>query len=155
MARPKSLSNDVLRLQGHDRFIKNTPDTKPIMKLWNAPGDLGRPGKAFHKSVGGILLRAKVFTDLDRHLWFELCYLYEQMLKIRAIISIEGLVVRSGDKIVRHPITTIQREVFTNFLKLSEKFGLTPLDRNKIDLPVDANPDDPTREFLFGNKRPS
>ena len=152
MARLTEINNSTKRLQGQDRFIKNTPDTKPILKLWRSPGDMTRPAKAFHKGIGNILVKAKVLTELDKFQWFELCYLYGQLVELRKIIRDEGFVLKGEKKTTRHPAATIQKEVFSHFLKLSEKFGLTPADRAKIDLPVDDNPVDPAREFLFGKK---
>ena len=33
---------------------------------------------------------------------------------------------------------------------MAAKFGLTPFDKRKINLNIDKNPNDKTREFLFG-----
>jgi P27 family predicted phage terminase small subunit len=152
MARITKISDKKKKLQGQNRFIKNSPNTKPITKLWPAQRDLRGPGRAFHKAAGKLLVSARVLTEIDRFQWFELCYLYQQMTELKEIIRKEGYVVTGSVGVKKNPAMQLYNTAFTNFQKLSEKFGFSPLDRKKIDLPVDSNPDDPVRRFIFGNK---
>lgn len=150
MARIPEISDARKKLQGHSRFIKNSPTTKPISKLWPSQRDLRESGRAFHKVVGNLLVGAKVLTELDKFQWFELCYLYEQMHELREIIRNDGYIIKGSVGVKKNPAMQLFNTAFANFQKLSEKFGLTPFDRRKINLPVDKNPDDRLRRFIFG-----
>jgi P27 family predicted phage terminase small subunit len=144
------VSNKRKRLQGHDRFIKNTPDTRPIEKLWRTPKSLDKYAKKFHREAGKLLVNAKVLTELDKYAWFELCNLFGHLANTNLILKREGYTIGAGDKAKKHPAATLYNELFRQFQGSCVKFGLTPADRKKIDLPVDNNPNDPTRKFLFG-----
>ena len=48
----------------------------------------------------------------------------------------------------RHPALIGYKESLTAFLNLAQRFGLSPYDRRRIDIPVDENTDDATRKFL-------
>jgi P27 family predicted phage terminase small subunit len=152
MAKIQSISDSQKKLQGHNRFVKNIPETKPITRLWPAPADLGDYGRQFYTSIGKILVRCKILTDLDKYTWFELCHSVEILMDLRKNLQTEGYCVGFGDKVKKNPAATIYNEVSKQFWNNAAKFGLSPFDRRKIDLPVDSNPRDKVREFLFGEQ---
>ena len=110
-------------LKGQSRYIKNVPDTKPIVKIWDTPKKL-----------------QESFIRLER-IHGRLCALEDDLLD-------NGEVIIQDDKTVRNPSAITYKELFPQYLRLAEKFGLTPYDRKRIDLPTDDNPNDSTREFL-------
>ena len=155
MARPKLVSDSQKTLQGHSRFIKNVPDTKPITRLWPTPSELKTPGKKLWRTVGRILVSARTLTDLDYHSFFQLCATYDAIVDLRKTLADEGWTTtgRNPGSKVKHPAAVLLKSEMANFKWLSEKFGLNPLDRGRLSLPVDSNPEDKTRDFLFGSRK--
>jgi P27 family predicted phage terminase small subunit len=149
MARIQSITDKQKVLQGSKRFIKNVPDAKPIDRLWPAPADLKSAGRKFHKKIGNILVKSRVLTELDRYSWFELCYLAHHLSEVGKVLEAEGYVCGIGERCKKHPAANVYKDFLSAFSKLCEKFGLSPADRRRIDLPVDKNPKDSVRDFLF------
>jgi P27 family predicted phage terminase small subunit len=155
MARHIEIDNDQKGLQGHGRFVKNTPNTKPIGKLWRMPKGLKTPGKRLWKTNGEILVGAKMLTDLDYESFSQLCFTYDAICFLRETLSEEGYTGkgRTDGSWVKHPAAPLLKSAMADFKWLSEKFGLNPLDRTRLNVPVDPNVDDEDREFLFGKKQ--
>ena len=153
MARPVSIDDAQKRLQGQDRYIKNTPDTKPINRLWPAPDDLDAVSIEFHRRVGKLLVGAKVLTGLDRDAWFEGCRIIGHLSEINKILWHDGYTIGRDEQKKKHPVATYYNELLKQFQGFCSRFGLTPADRKKIDMQVDDNANDLARQFLFGNKK--
>ena len=155
MARHQETSNKQKGLQGHGRFIKNTPNTKPIDKLWRMPSGLSAPGKHLWKARGEILVGAKMLTSLDFESFSQLCFTYDTICDLRKTLSKEGYTSkgRTEGSFVKHPAFPMLKSAMADFKWLSEKFGLNPLDRARLNIPVDPNPEDHDRDFLFGDKQ--
>ena len=140
-------------LQGHSRFIKNTPDVKPINRMWPTPGDLNEAGKALWEEQGSLLTKARVLTDLDKPTFLLLCRCLDVVTQADATLGEEGLTISNRDGERAHPAIKARKDAVADFIRLSEKFGLSPYDRNKLDLRVDSQPDDKMRRFLFGKNK--
>jgi P27 family predicted phage terminase small subunit len=155
MARPRLVSDKQKKLQGHGRFVKNVPSTKPIQRLWPIPSGLKAPGKRLWKTVGRILVAAKALTDLDYESFSQLAFTYDSIHDLRKTLANEGWTTagRTPGSKVKHPAAVLLKSAMADFKWLSEKFGLNPLDRSRLSLPVDSNPEDKTRDFLFGGKK--
>ena len=148
----KTVSDSQKTLQGHKRFVKNVPTTKPISKMWNVPPGLGAPGKKLWKTIGPLLVKAKVLTDLDKPMFRFMCERADMLASASKTVKVEGFTVMGhGDIKKSHPALAAGKSAFNDLIRLMEKFGLSPADRGKIDLPVDANPRDKHRDFLFGD----
>lgn len=140
-------------LQGHSRFIKNAPDVKPIGKMWATPADLGGAGKALWEEQGSLLARARVLTDLDKPTFHLMCKCLDTVNQADTTLTEEGMTIASRDGERAHPAIKARKDAVADFIRLSEKFGLSPYDRNRLDLRIDAEPNDKVRKFLFrGNK---
>lgn len=140
-------------LQGHNRFIKNVPEVKPIDRMWPVPRDLGDSGKALWRGVGPLLVSARVLTELDRPMFMLMCSRADTVGRAQETIEREGFTVIGHGGIQKsHPAINALKNGINDLIRLMEKFGLSPADRNKIDLPVDAKPEDAARKFLFGSK---
>jgi P27 family predicted phage terminase small subunit len=154
MANIARISDSQKKIQGSSRWIKNTPPTKPIARLWATPADLGEKGKEFYRQVGARLVAAKVLTELDRYPFEELAALYEQLNELRAVLRRDGYVLeqvinnQGTTQTKRHPAQAMYKETLAGFIGLAQRFGLTPYDRRRLDLQIDENPNDKTREFL-------
>jgi P27 family predicted phage terminase small subunit len=154
MARKKEVGDKLKILQGHDRFLKAVPDVKPILKIWPAPKDLDEGGRALWNEQGSLLVTAKVLTDLDRPAFLLLCRIYDEIDIHRRVLMEEGMTVASRDGKKSHPCVKALKDATTQFLRLCEKFGLSPYDRGRLDLKIDSQPgDDPVRKFLFDRKK--
>jgi P27 family predicted phage terminase small subunit len=153
MARPKATSDKVKVLKGQKRFVKNVPETRPIKKLWRVPLDLPKSARSLYKEIGDLLVKSEVLTDLDKPLFLQMCRLYAHMQDAEKEIAEYGYVVMdTKGSVKRNPAAAVHKELLNNFVRLAEKFGLSPYDRGKIDLKVDQNPSDEMRKFIFGNK---
>jgi P27 family predicted phage terminase small subunit len=148
MGRKTEVNSKLKALQGHSRFIKNVPDVKPILKIWPAPADLGEAGRSLWLNQGPLLVKAKVLTDLDEPLFKLLCRSLDILDMTDKTLAAEGLTVMSKAATKAHPAIKLRGEAVAHVLALSARFGLTPYDRTKIDLRVDAEPDDDFRKFL-------
>lgn len=151
MARITEISDEQKKLQGHNRFVKNVPQTAPITKLWHAPRHLSDQANRFYHECGEHLIKAKVLTELDKWAFFDCTFYYDELLKLKETLRKEGGVVYSKTGVKKHPAITAIKEINNIFIRLLEKFGLTPADRKKINLPVDSEPHDPARDFIFKN----
>ena len=141
------------QLQGHGRFIKNVPEVKPISKMWPTPADLGTAGKSLWETQGPILVKAKVLTELDEPLFTLLCKSLDFVDLADKTLATEGMTITCRDGAKAHPAVKARHDASMNFIHLSGKFGMTPYDRNKLDLRVDSQPDDKMRRFLFGKNK--
>ena len=153
MARIAETTNKVKYLRGQKRFIKNVPASKPILQLWRTPENLKTPGRKFYKSIGGQLVKSRVLTPLDRPLFFQLCQLHNNLSELDEGIATNGFIV--ADKkgsVKKNPEVAVYKDLLNVYLRLAEKFGLSPHDRKKIDLKIDKNPTDKMREYIFGEK---
>jgi len=99
------------------------------------------------------LVRAKVLTDLDRPEFGMMCKWLDAFMDADETIASEGMTVACRDGAKAHPAVKARNDASVNFIRLSEKFGLSPYDRNKLDLKVDSEPNDKMRKFLFGGNR--
>ena len=149
MARISNQTNGLRELKGQHRYIKNIPDTKPIAHLWKLPVNLPKEAMRFYRHNGRILVKANVLTELDKDNFIRLCLVHDRLCTLERTLQTQGesIITEKGD-IKRHPAATSYKELFPQYMRLSEKFGLTPYDRRRIDLPIDTNPDDKDREFL-------
>ena len=149
MADIAKITDAQKRLQGSSRYVKNSPVSKPVAKLWNAPKGMGPKARGYFSSIGRELVKAGVLTQMDRPQFEELCMLYQTVCDLRELLKEDGYVIRdSNGKPSRHPASVLYRDTLASFINLSQRFGLTPYDRKRIDLPVDKNTKDASREFL-------
>jgi P27 family predicted phage terminase small subunit len=148
-------TDEEKRLKGQTRYIKNTPPTKPITRLWAAtsilkdyPNGLKEAARRFYSDIGGQLVKAKVLTNLDRESFIRLAILHGRLCELENRLAKEGETITQGDKTTRNPASITYKELFPQYLRLSEKYGLSPYDRRRLDLPTDDNPQDKSRKFL-------
>jgi P27 family predicted phage terminase small subunit len=153
MAKITKISDEKKKIQGTDRYIKNVPEAKPITALWKTPAGLSKAAQAFYKETGALLINAKVLTPLDRILFQQLPVLYDHLLKLEALLKKEGFTAGGADYIKKHPAANARKEIFNDFVRICEKFGLSPYDRNRLNLPVDKEPEDQSRKFLFAKHK--
>jgi P27 family predicted phage terminase small subunit len=154
MARIKEIMNWQKKLQGHKRFVKNTPEVKPITRLWITPKFLNEQGREFWTEAGRVLVKAKGLTELDKQTFSMLAASYGTVAAADEALMREGYTVPGrGETVVKHPLVAVRKNAMSEFVTLAQRFGLTPYDRNKIDLPVDSNPQDKARLFLFGGNK--
>jgi len=150
----KRINDSQKKLQGHDRFVKNSPVTKPIARLWPVPAGLGDQGRAFYHRVGRVLVQAKVLTELDRDSFVLLASTLDTIHEATETLKAEGYTIAGTRGTAKtHPCISLRKNAVSDFLCLIGRFGLTPKDRSQIDLPVDSNPKDPARDFLFGGRK--
>ena len=62
MADIARINNAQKALQGSSRYIKNTPQTAPITRLWPVPLEFSERSKKFYHSIGKILVNENPAT---------------------------------------------------------------------------------------------
>lgn len=103
-----------------------------IKKLWNCPNDLNSEAEKFYYRVGAKLVRSGVLDDLDYDLFVSLCRISAVLKAAEDILLKDGFVIDGGRNVQKkHPIFQIYRDLYANYLKLSNLFGLTPASRNE------------------------
>jgi P27 family predicted phage terminase small subunit len=154
MADVKRIPDAQKRLQGHSRFVKNSPEVKPINRLWPVPDHLEDHGKKFYHRVGAVLIKARLLTELDRDSFLLLASTLDTIHEATETLQRDGYTVPGTQGSLKaHPAISLKKNAVADFLTLCSKFGLTPKDRSQLDIPVDPNADDPARAFLFGGKQ--
>lgn len=104
--------------------------------------------------MGQTLVGAKVLTELDRHTFTVLARAFQQLADMQAVLDKEGYTISrcNQDGLIcderRHPALLGYKEALNAYMNLASRFGLTPYDRRRIDLPVDENQDDKHRKFF-------
>lgn len=132
-------------------FIDNLPATKPISRLWMAPAGMAADAKMFFKVTGQLLVKAGILTDLDRSLFTELALLYGDLKKLRRDLDELGFVIPDKQgSFKRNPAATAYKDLLIQYLRIGQKFGLSPSDRDKMDFKVDDTAEDATRKDIFG-----
>jgi P27 family predicted phage terminase small subunit len=105
----------------------------------------------FFKKTGNLLVKARILTHLDKPLFVELCHLHADLQKLRRELRLNGFVIpdeRGSFK--RNPATLTYKDLLVQYLRICQKFGLSPSDREKLDLKVDDNTQDAIRKDIFG-----
>jgi P27 family predicted phage terminase small subunit len=150
----KRIKDSQKKLQGHGRFVKATPEIRPVARLWPVPDHLEDHGKKFYHRVGAVLIKARLLTELDRDSFILLASSVDTLHDATETLQRDGYTVPGTQGSVKaHPAISLKKNAVSDFLTLCSKFGLTPKDRSQIDIPVDPNADDPARAFLFGGKK--
>ena len=86
----------------------------------------------FYYRVGAKLVKSGVLDDLDYDLFVSLCRISAVLKEAETVLITEGFVIDGGRNVQKkHPIFQIYRDLYANYLKLSNLFGLTPASRNE------------------------
>jgi len=119
----------------------------------NAPSTLGKNGKQLWKELGPVLLKAGRLNPEDKASFMILCSCYDEICLSNEAIKKDGVVINDGRKsLKRHPAIVIKKDAIDAFTKLMSKFGLSALDRKKLNLPMMDPKTIEAENDLFGGR---
>lgn len=137
-----------------DRLKANEP--KPAPATTDPPDWLQGRALAEWNRVAPELLRLQLLTMVDLPALAGYCSAYARAVDAEAVIAAEGPVLETpqGFKQAR-PEVSIARSAWEHVRKFASEFGLTPVARGRLDVPIESGRDS-LDEFLehqrfFGN----
>lgn len=99
------------------------------------PGDLDIDTRKIWRAVVPRIAALGILSPLDQYALRDMCVCLTRLLECEADISARGVLVEGERGKVKNPALQIARQYRESLQKWSQKFGLTPGDRDRIDLP--------------------
>ena len=143
MARGKKTPNEIKKVQGTYRtneapqnpFVPDQFDGVP-----EPPDDLGKIGKMIWQGTVKELHEKGMLYNIDIPMLHIYCQEYDNYQEAEKKLRTEGRVVEQTNKngstnLVQSPWINIKSKSWEVIKSLSLQFGLTPVSRNKIELP--------------------
>jgi len=120
-----------------------------------APAELDQEGKKEWDRIYPILKSRGLITKPDYQMLLNYCWIVSMMKFIRSEINHDNVILFEknavGQKVQKlNKYITAYKDFFTQFTAISARFGFSPADRTKINLP--KNPTSPDDENLFIRK---
>jgi P27 family predicted phage terminase small subunit len=115
---------------------KMTGEPKPDeAKAIRRPATLSDGAKPYWNRYAPDLIKQNVLTPWDVPLFEKWCEANAQYDAARERIKLDGLVIvgRQGG-LVKHPMTTIQKEAVAEIKSIGAKFGMSPSDRGGLEV---------------------
>ena len=120
-------------------------------KVYKPRKELPKEVATIYKSITNELKAAKVLNNLDVDLLETTCYAIYRMRQARDIINRDGIVIESGNGVVKHPAINIERDYQAIFQNGCIQLGLSPSSRTKLAMiHLEANTDKSTEDEVFG-----
>lgn len=142
MTGPPPKPAELRALQGNPgkRRIPKTIRTLPMDPV--PPEILGEPGRQewrrIFDTVGTV---AGLLQEQDRPALTALCLTWEQYLQASEMVQKTGVLIKSQGRqaerpaAVRNPALIVARDCLANLLALWARFGMTPSDRARLEVP--------------------
>jgi P27 family predicted phage terminase small subunit len=137
---PKPAELRLLEGNPGKRRIPKTIRCKPMDD--KPPAILGRVGRAewrrIFETVGGV---PGLLQEQDRPALTALCLTWEQYMAASELVQKAGVLVKSQGRnaerpaAVRNPALQAARDSLTNLMALWARFGMTPSDRARLEVP--------------------
>lgn len=104
--------------------------------------------------IAPILKSKKLITKVDLQMLINYCFLVSRMKYLRDEVKNEDIIQKQigfgGVQLEKiNPKIKVYKEMFTQMVTVSAKFGFTPSDRTKISLPKDPKADTDDLESLI------
>jgi P27 family predicted phage terminase small subunit len=155
---PKPVELRLLEGNPGKRSIPHSMKCRPLLNK-KPPTLLGRAGRAEWKrimdTVGNI---PGLIQEQDRPALTALCLTWEQYVAASALVQKAGVLVKSQGRqtdratAVRNPAMHIARDCLTNLLALWARFGMTPSDRSRLEVPKDNDHSNPLQEIIEASR---
>ena len=125
-----------------ERYRNDDPEPKISDNCPQPPEWLSELARKYWRQLSNICYEAGLLTEADTVAFAELCHCAARLEETAAILVQEGAVLTDGKgKQYRHPIAVERSQLQGTFLKLCNKFGLTPSDRNGLPVQKPEKPD--------------
>ena len=103
-----------------------------MKRAWKVPKGLGKYGSKLYRDLGPELMRSGSLRRVDRPAFELLCQCYSQMREAFDKMHAVGLIIKDERKsIKKNPLFQIWKDSFSNYMRLSQQFGLTPQSRDE------------------------
>lgn len=127
---------------------------KDVQKFLKKSGyeELTNRGKAFYRHLCNSMMKSDRLYEEDIHMLIVFASQWDKFWTLEKSIKDYGMVMeevsREGNpRVVANPAVAMQSQVIKNLNMIGEKFGFSPLDRQKIKA-VQIEKDDPLMEFI-------
>ena len=98
-----------------------------MQRSWKVPKGLGKHGSALYRDVGPLLLREGSLKRVDKPSFHLMCQCFDMMADSFEKMSRSGTVVKDErGSIKKHPLFQIWKDSRDGYLRLAERFGLSP-----------------------------
>ena len=158
--RGKKTPNEIKKIQGTQRsnealnnpFVPDGFGGIPV-----APEDLGASGSKIWDVTVRELHDKGMLTKIELGIIKQYCISYEMIEQCNKEIKDNGFIIEHTNKAketnrIQNPAVIILNKYMDTFIKISDRFGLNPLARNKIEVPEKPKEDDITKLLDRKNK---
>ncbi len=145
MSKTKSQRFKLLEGNRSRREVVKEPMPRPVFP-GRCPYNLGNYGRLFYKRMARKLSKLGLLKELDGYSLELLARSYQCTRECDEVLRADGLVIpdaRGSKK--KHPLCAVRKDAVATFIKLSEKFGLTPYDRHGM---VIREPEEDAEDLL-------
>jgi P27 family predicted phage terminase small subunit len=156
----RSTSTATKKAQGTYRADRDRSRSLPVQAQpdMTPPKYLNRIAKAEWNRIYPLLLEQNTFRELDRSLVASYCQYFAHWIASEADLARNGLVInvtsqtRTGSTVkpIQNPSLRNSVAAHRQMLAVSSKFGISALDRSKVDIPTESNEEDELDKFLNG-----
>lgn len=120
------------------RLKENEPKFDPIVSPVNLDL-LDEDGLREWKRIFPLMSERGLATEVDEHGLLEWCYVISKLRFLHSRINNENMIIeknqQAGKNFAINPYIKLYDLYFEKMLKLSGKFGFTPADRTRINMP--------------------
>lgn len=131
--------------------MKNEPKPQPVAP--KCPSRLPKEAKRKWKELAPKLEKLGLLTQVDGGAFADLCLCLARLAEAEQSISINGLLVPAKDGLKRNPALQTAREYRQAVARWYEKFGLTPADRGRLDMPAARERDEDDDFFAYKREK--
>jgi P27 family predicted phage terminase small subunit len=135
-------------LQGTARPDRERNEPKPLPLAPPCPKWLPREAKREWRRLVPQLEKLGLVSRLDRDALADLCLTVTRLREAEAKVEELGVLIPSGTGWKKNPAVTAAAEYRKALARWAERFGLTPGDRGRLDLPQVENEEDEFEKFL-------
>ena len=138
MTRPKPTKLKLIDgIVNKKRINLNEPNPKP--KAPSMPKNMDKVAEKEWKSLGPILEKLGVLTNVDGGAFEALCVSYGEWVKYSRQAQEKPLYKFEQTGYIQiSPFVTLADKAFKNYIKLATEFGLTPSSRSRIVMAKDS-----------------
>lgn len=143
-------------LEGTFRKDRAVNEPRPAPVAPKCPSWLPREGKRKWRELAPKLERLGLLTELDGEELAALCQHWAIMVEAARDIKRRGILIPSAREdgvTVKNPALQVLRDNSAAFDRYAGRFGLSPQDRSRIDLPQAGEEDDPLERLLRDSER--
>jgi P27 family predicted phage terminase small subunit len=122
--------------------------TEPKQKVPKMPSGLNESEQRIWKRLVPRVAKLCILDDNDLFALVDLCRCLVRLEECERDISERGLLIEGERGPVKNPSCQLARQYRDAFARWCQRFGLSPADRTRLDIPERPGEPDPLEEFL-------